>query len=94
MTEPARAVARLASRVGGRHTRAAATAPRQTLLSIFGTVVFNLYSFAVRVFGGPPLLPWGSTVTVKSSTLDDRLRRGVRGARGLVRARGADADER
>ena len=48
---------------------AQAAAPRQTLLSIVGTIVFNLYSFAVRVFGGPPLLPWGSTTTVRTSRL-------------------------
>lgn len=48
---------------------AQASAPRQTLLSIAGTIVFNLYSFAIRVFGGPPLLPWGSTTTVRTSRL-------------------------
>ncbi|MGB0961226.1 MAG: hypothetical protein ACPGVY_00855, partial [Mycobacterium sp.] len=47
-----------------------ATAPRQTLLSIVGAIVFNLYSFAIRVVGGPPLLPWGSAVTVHSSKLE------------------------
>lgn len=69
--EPTRAVARLAVVAQAADDPAAASsAPQQTLLSLFGTVVFNLYSFVVRVFGGPPLLPWGSTVTVKSSTLE------------------------
>ncbi|WP_240761093.1 hypothetical protein [Mycolicibacterium sp. CR10] len=69
--EPTPAVARLAVVAQAADDPAAATAaPQQTLLSIFGTVVFNLYSFVVRVFGGPPLLPWGSTVTVKTSTLE------------------------
>ncbi len=49
---------------------AAATAPTQSLLSILGAVVFNLYSVAIRVVGGPPLLPRGSAVTVQSSTLE------------------------
>ena len=40
------------------------------MLSLVGTIVFNLYSVAIRVFGGPPLLPWGSTVTVHSSRLE------------------------
>lgn len=47
----------------------AATPPRQTLLSIIGTVIFNIYSVAIRVLGGPPILPPNSTVTVKSSKL-------------------------
>lgn len=48
----------------------AATAPaRQTLLSLIGTVIFNIYSVAIRVLGGPPILPAGSTVTVRSSSL-------------------------
>ncbi len=50
--------------------RELATAPRkQTLLSVVGTVIFTIYSAAIRVLGGPPLLPWGSTVTVRSSSL-------------------------
>ncbi|WP_275572073.1 hypothetical protein [Mycolicibacterium vanbaalenii] len=47
----------------------ATAAPRQTLLSAIGTVIFNIYTFAVRVLGGPPMLPWGSSVTVRSSSL-------------------------
>ncbi|MCV7056058.1 hypothetical protein [Mycolicibacterium gilvum] len=48
----------------------AATPPRrQTLLSVLGAVVFNIYSVALRVLGGPPILPPNSTVTVRSSTL-------------------------
>ena len=48
---------------------ARASAPRQTLLSVVGTAIFNLYSSAIGVFGGPPLLPRGSTVTVRSSSV-------------------------
>ncbi|MCH9768430.1 MAG: hypothetical protein K0U70_11595, partial [Actinomycetia bacterium] len=47
-----------------------ASAPRQTLLSVVGAIIFNLYSFAIRLVGGPPLLPWGSAVTVHSSKLE------------------------
>lgn len=50
-------------------SEAAATPPRQTLLSLVGTVIFNIYSVAIRVLGGPPILPPNSTVTVKSSKL-------------------------
>lgn len=50
-------------------SEAAATPPRQTLLSLIGTVIFNVYSVAIRVLGGPPILPPNSTVTVKSSEL-------------------------
>lgn len=48
----------------------AATPPRrQTLLSVMGAVIFNIYSVALRVLGGPPILPPNSTVSVRSSTL-------------------------
>lgn len=43
---------------------------RQTLLSLLGTIVFNVYGGLIRVLGGPPQLPGGSTVTVRSSTLE------------------------
>ncbi|MCT7658248.1 alpha/beta hydrolase [Mycobacterium deserti] len=49
---------------------AAATAPPLTvLLDVIGTVVFNLYALATRLIGGPAVLPPGSNVTVRSSTL-------------------------
>ncbi|HET6735415.1 alpha/beta hydrolase [Mycobacterium sp.] len=48
-------------------TAAAPQAP--SLINVIGTLIFNLYSFATRVFGGPPVLPPGSTVTVRQSTL-------------------------
>ena len=70
--EPTIAQARLAmvpAADDGSELAAAATAPRQTLLSVVSTVISNLYSAAIRVFGGPPLLPWGSTVTVRSSSV-------------------------
>jgi pimeloyl-ACP methyl ester carboxylesterase len=55
-------------------TRAAVTSTATTpafsgLLSAIGTLVFNLYGLAIRVVGGPPVLPANSTVTVRSSTL-------------------------
>ncbi|MDG4663887.1 hypothetical protein [Mycobacterium sp. 236(2023)] len=49
---------------------AAATPRRQTLLSLIGTVIFNIYSVAIRVLGGPPILPPNSTVTVKTAKLE------------------------
>jgi pimeloyl-ACP methyl ester carboxylesterase len=49
---------------------ATATAPPLTaLLNVIGTFIFNLYGFAIRTVGGPPILPPNSTVTVRSSTL-------------------------
>ena len=48
----------------------AAVQPRQTLISAVSTYLFNLYGIAMRVIGGPPLLPWGSTVTTHSSKLE------------------------
>ncbi|MDZ4269120.1 MAG: hypothetical protein U1D00_26115 [Mycobacterium sp.] len=70
-TRPTPAVTRLAAvSAVDPEPAATATAPRQTLLSLVGTIVFNLYSVAIRVFGGPPLLPRGSTVTVHSSRVD------------------------
>ena len=54
-----------------------ATVSRDTaefLLDVIGTIVFGLYGFVIQLFGGPPVLPAGSTVTVLSSTAADRLR--------------------
>jgi outer membrane biosynthesis protein TonB/pimeloyl-ACP methyl ester carboxylesterase len=50
-------------------TSTAAAPPFSGLLSAIGTIVFNLYGLATRLFGGPPILPANSTVTVHSSTL-------------------------
>ena len=47
----------------------AAAPPLQGLLSVIGTVVFSLYGLATQILGGPPVLPPGSTVTVRTSTL-------------------------
>lgn len=48
----------------------AAAAPQApSLINVIGTLIFNLYSFATRVVGGPPVVPPGSTVTVRQSTL-------------------------
>ena len=82
----------MVSAVNDDSPEAQASAPKQTLLSLVGTIVFNLYSFAIRVFGGPPLLPWGSTVTVRSSKLEIDCGDGYDGARGLVRPGRGDAD--
>ncbi|MBX7447071.1 hypothetical protein GR927_03615 [Mycolicibacterium sp. 3033] len=51
-------------------TSHAAPPARQTLLSLLGTIVFNVYGGLIRVFGGPAQLPRDSTVTVRSSTLE------------------------
>jgi hypothetical protein len=49
---------------------ATATAPYiPGIIRVIGTIVFNLYGLATRLFGGPPILPPNSTVTVRSSTL-------------------------
>jgi hypothetical protein len=50
-------------------TSTAAAPPFSGLLSAIGTIVFNLYGFATRLVGGPPILPANNTVTVRSSTL-------------------------
>jgi Alpha/beta hydrolase family len=47
-----------------------AAAPQgPTLLNVIGTLIFNLYAIATRLLGGPPVVPPGSTVTVRQSTL-------------------------
>jgi acetyl esterase/lipase len=49
---------------------ATATAPLlNVLLDVVGTIIFGIYNFAIQLFGGPPMLPPGSTVTVLSSRL-------------------------
>lgn len=40
------------------------------LANIVGSLVFNVVGAALQVFSGPPVLPSGSNVTVRSSTLD------------------------
>ncbi|MEN4398222.1 alpha/beta fold hydrolase [Mycolicibacterium senegalense] len=46
-------------------------APRPApLVNIVGSLVFNVVGAALQVFSGPPVLPPGSNVTVRSSTLD------------------------
>ncbi|MGE2718347.1 alpha/beta hydrolase [Mycolicibacterium celeriflavum] len=46
------------------------TAPQiPNIIRVIGTIVFDLYGLATRIFGGPPILPANSTVTVRSSTL-------------------------
>lgn len=48
----------------------AAVPRQQTLLSVIGTVIFDLYAFATRLVGGPAVVPPGSSVTVRQSTLE------------------------
>ena len=68
---PLPASSRLAMTAAGDQATSQAAAPaRQTLLSLLGTLVFNVYGGLIRVFGGPPQLPRNSTVTVRSSTLE------------------------
>ena len=43
--------------------------PLNVVLDIIGTIVFGLYSLVIQAVGGPPVLPPGSTVTVRSSSL-------------------------
>ncbi|MGW4099073.1 alpha/beta fold hydrolase [Mycobacterium sp. NPDC004974] len=50
------------------------------LVNIVGSLVFNVVGAALQVFSGPPVLPPGSNVTVRSSTLD------MPGANQTVRA--------
>ncbi|BBY80047.1 alpha/beta hydrolase [Mycolicibacterium pulveris] len=45
------------------------TDPLTTVLDFVGTVIFGVYHALTRLLGGPPLLPPGSTVTVRSSSL-------------------------
>jgi hypothetical protein len=63
------AVTRLAM-VASPEATSIATAPAApSLINVIGTLIFTLYNLATRLFEGPPLLPPGSTVTVRTSTL-------------------------
>jgi hypothetical protein len=67
---PETAAVAFAAAAPATETTSTAAAPRiPPLLSFIGTIFFNLFSFATRLFEGPPVLPPGSTVTVRSSTL-------------------------
>lgn len=50
-------------------TATATATPLNILLDAVGTIVFGLYGVVIQLFGGPPMLPPGSTVTVSSSRL-------------------------
>ncbi len=51
-------------------TDAALSAPPSVpIVNIVGSLVFNVVGAALQVFSGPPVLPPGSSVTVRSSTL-------------------------
>jgi pimeloyl-ACP methyl ester carboxylesterase len=66
----ASAVAFSAPEISVAEISAAAVAPQPpALINVIGTLIFNLYSFATRLIGGPPVVPPGSTVTVRQSTL-------------------------
>ena len=45
------------------------TAHQPTILSLIGSLVFNVFTAGFALFQGPPQLPPGSTVTIHSSTL-------------------------
>lgn len=47
----------------------ATASPITSLVTAISTLIFNLYALAARVLSGPPQLPPGSTVTVRSTTL-------------------------
>lgn len=50
-------------------TKPSSAPPPATVINLIGSIVFNLLGVAIQVFAGPPVLPHGSTVTVRSSTL-------------------------
>lgn len=52
----------------------AAVAPQRSLQDIIASFIFDFVGVAVRFIAGPPVVPRGSTVTVKTSTLkiDDK----------------------
>lgn len=62
-----RPIAQLAAAPIGTPVAALRPAP---LVNIVGSLVFNVVGAALQVFSGPPVLPPGSNVTVRSSTLD------------------------
>lgn len=64
--ETSRPVAQLAAAIS-------APVPQRSsvpLVNIVGSLVFNVVGAALQVFSGPPVLPPGSNVTVRTSTLD------------------------
>ena len=55
----------------GAVVKASAAAPQlPSVINLIGSAVFNLFGAAERLVAGPPVLPPGSTVTVRSSTLE------------------------
>ncbi|MGE2726806.1 alpha/beta hydrolase [Mycolicibacterium pulveris] len=48
---------------------AASANPLTVVLDFIGNVVFGIYAAVTRIFGGPAMLPLGSTVTVRGTTL-------------------------
>ncbi len=65
-TEAPRPIAQLAATIST-PTTGQGSVP---LVNIVGSLVFNVVGAALQVFSGPPVLPPGSNVTVRSSTLD------------------------
>jgi hypothetical protein len=47
-----------------------AAAPRPSVVGLISSAVFNVFSTAERLVNGPPTVPAGSTVTVRSSSLE------------------------
>ena len=47
----------------------ATTTPKPTLLNLVGSLLLNVLGAALQAFTGPPQLPAGSTVTVRTSSL-------------------------
>ena len=54
----------------GAVVKAAAVPQLPSVINLIGSAVFNLFGAAERLVAGPPVLPPGSTVTVRSSTLE------------------------
>jgi hypothetical protein len=66
---PETAAVAFAAPAGAAITSTASAPLLRGVLSVIGTIVFNLYGLAIKLVGGPPILPPNSTVTVRSSTL-------------------------
>lgn len=67
--DPQLAAVAVASTARTQVTAVATATPLNLLLDVIGSIVFGLYGFAIQLFGGPPMLPANSTVTVHSSRL-------------------------
>ncbi len=68
-TASATATAATATATTATVTTAVAKTARPNLINVIGSFVFNVIGGAMLAFAGPPVLPKGSTVTVKVSSL-------------------------